>query len=191
MHRKRLFILMTLLWSILTTPTYAEMAMSKPNAHQFEFTTIDGEPLKLSELKGKAVLVVNTASQCGFTPQYAGLQKLHERYAEKGLVVIGVPSDNFGGQEFDQEIEVKNFTKEKFQATFPLTTISDVKGENAHPFYKWANKEAGFLGSPKWNFHKYLIGKDGSLKQWFASTTSPESKKLITAIEDEITPDKM
>ncbi|MDG1286344.1 MAG: glutathione peroxidase [Rickettsiales bacterium] len=160
--------------------------MSVPNAHRYEFQTIEGESIKLSDLKGKAVLVVNTASQCGFTPQYAGLQKLHETYGDKGLVVIGVPSDNFGGQEFEQEAEVKNFTKEKFEATFPLAVISDVKGKNAHPFYQWANKEAGFLGSPKWNFHKYLIGKDGNLKQWFASTTAPDSKKIIAAIEQEL-----
>lgn len=160
--------------------------MSKPNAHRFEFKTIEGEPIKLSDLKGKAVLVVNTASQCGFTPQYAALQKLHETYGEKGLVVIGVPSDNFGGQEFEQESQVKDFTKETFSATFPLTIISDVKGKNSHPFYQWANKEAGFLGSPKWNFHKYLIGKDGNLAQWFGSATAPDSKKIITAIELEL-----
>ena len=171
---------------LFSTSAFAEIAMSVPNAHRYEFQTIEGESIKLSDLKGKAVLVVNTASQCGFTPQYAGLQKLHETYGDKGLVVIGVPSDNFGGQEFEQEAEVKNFTKEKFEATFPLAVISDVKGKNAHPFYQWANKEAGFLGSPKWNFHKYLIGKDGNLKQWFASTTAPDSKKIIAAIEQEL-----
>ena len=170
----------------VSTSTFAEIAMSVPNAHRFEFQTIEGESIKLADLKGKAVLVVNTASQCGLTPQYAGLQKLHETYADKGLIVIGVPSDNFGGQEFAQEEEVKNFTTEKFEATFLLTVISNVKGKDAHPFYQWANKEVGFLGSPKWNFHKYLIGKDGNLKQWFASATSPDSKKVVSAIESEL-----
>lgn len=182
MLSKTIFIIVLL----LSPPIYAEIAMSVPNAHRFEFQTIEGETIQLRDLKGKAILVVNTASQCGFTPQYADLQKLHESYKEKGLEIIGVPSDNFGGQEFDHNNEVKNFTQKKFETTFPLTVISNVKGKNAHPFYQWANQEAGFLGSPKWNFHKYLIGKDGNLKEWFASSTSPQSKKIIKAIEAEL-----
>jgi glutathione peroxidase len=182
--KKFLFMLLWLVFSMQMAQ--AEVEMSQGNAHQFEFNTIDGNAIKMAELEGKVVLVVNTASQCGFTPQYAGLQKLHETYGEQGLVVIGVPSDNFGGQEFDTEEEVQNFTTQKFEATFPLTEISDVTGSNAHPFYQWANKEAGFLGSPKWNFHKYLIGKNGDLVQWYASTTSPDSAKVTAAIEAEL-----
>jgi glutathione peroxidase len=174
--------------TFISTPLWAdtEPQMTYANAHRFSFTSIDGEQVELQDLKGKAVLVVNTASQCGLTPQYAGLQKLHEEYGDDGLVVIGVPSDNFGGQEFESEEEVKEFTAEKFSPTFTLTTIQDVKGDDAHPFYAWANKEAGFLGSPKWNFHKYLIDKQGNLAQWFASTTAPDAGKLKAAIEQEL-----
>lgn len=160
--------------------------MSYPSAHRFSFQTIAGEPMALGDYKGKVLLVVNTASQCGFTPQYEGLQKLHETYGEKGLVVLGVPSDNFGGQEFDNEAEVADFTSKKFQVTFPLTAITDVSGKEAHPFYQWARDEAGFIGAPKWNFHKYLIGKDGRFVTWFSSMTSPTADKVITAIESEL-----
>jgi len=176
----RLFML---LLTLIASPVNAEIQMSVPNAHQFEFKTIEGETIKLADYKGKVILVVNTASQCGFTPQYAGLQSLHEKYGDKGLVIIGVPSDNFGGQEFEQESEVKEFTTKEFKTTFPLTTISNVKGSDAHPFYQWANKKAGFLGSPKWNFHKYLIGADGEFLAWFSSPTKPEGPKITAAIE--------
>lgn len=160
--------------------------MSLPSAHQFEFQSIDGEALSLSNYKGKALLVVNTASQCGFTPQYKELQALYDRYKEKGLVVLGVPSADFGGQEYATEEEVEHFTEEKFAVTFPLTVISEVKGGNAHPFYQWAGQQAGFIGSPKWNFHKYLIGKNGEFVTWFSSVTSPTSDKVVKAIEAEL-----
>lgn len=174
---------------VSTTPVFAaeqEVRMSEPNAHSFTFKMMDGGELPLSDLKGKVVLVVNTASQCGFTPQYRDLQTLHETYKDKGLVVIGVPSADFGGQEFDTEQEVQDFTEEEFSITFPLTTISTVKGGDAHPFYAWANKKAGMIGKPKWNFHKYLIGKDGDFVAWFATTTSPTASKLTKAIEAEL-----
>lgn len=164
----------------------AKEIMSVPNAHQFEFTAIGTDALKLADLSGKVILIVNTASQCGFTSQYADLQKLYDTYGDKGLVVIGVPSDNFGGQEFAQESEVKAFTEEKFAITFPLATLTNVKGDNAHPFYQWAGKQAGFLGSPKWNFHKYLIDKKGNYVTWFSSNTSPMSEKVTAAIEAEL-----
>ncbi|MFT6107081.1 MAG: glutathione peroxidase [Rickettsiales bacterium] len=153
------------------------------NAHQFSFEGMDGNKINLSDLKGKVVLVVNTASKCGLTPQYQGLQNLYEKYQDKGLVIIGVPSGDFSNQEFENIEQVKKFTDEKFSVTFPLTFISKVKGKEAHPFYLWANKKSGFLGSPKWNFHKYLIDKDGNLAAWFASTTKPESKNIINKIE--------
>ncbi len=169
---------------LITTTANAEVKMSIPNAHQFSFKTIDGDVIHLADLKGKVILVVNTASQCGFTPQYAGLQSLYEKYSNQGFVVIGVPSDNFGGQEFKEESEVKAFTSKEFKTTFPLTLINNVTGADAHPFYQWAHKQAGFIGSPKWNFHKYLIGKDGDFVAWFSSATSPESEKITTAIEE-------
>lgn len=158
--------------------------MTIKNAHQFSFDNMDGNKINLSDLKNKVVLVVNTASKCGLTPQYKSLQNLHEIYEDKGLVVIGVPSGDFANQEFINISEVKEFTDKKFNITFPLTNISKVKGSEAHPFYLWANNKAGFLGSPKWNFHKYLIDKNGNFAAWFSSTTKPDSQKIINKIEE-------
>ncbi|MFT6331699.1 MAG: glutathione peroxidase [Lentimonas sp.] len=172
---------------LLITLNFYSSAMANMtirNAHQFSFDGMDGNKINLSDLKKKVVLIVNTASKCGLTPQYKGLQNLHEKYKDQGLVIIGVPSGDFSNQEFEQIEQVKEFTDEKFSITFPLTFISKVKGSDAHPFYLWANKKSGFLGSPKWNFHKYLIDKDGNLAAWFASTTKPESAKIIKKIEE-------
>ena len=152
------------------------------NAFSFKFESIEGNPMPLSDYEGKALLVVNTASQCGFTPQYEGLQSLWEEYKDQGLVVIGIPSNNFGSQEPGQEEEVKEFCETTFGINFPMTSKEDVKGENAHPFYKWLKSEYG--KSPKWNFHKYLISPNGSLSRTFLFTTKPQSKKIITAIEN-------
>ena len=158
--------------------------MTVLNAHQFSFTSIDNQTINLSKLKGKVILVVNTASKCGFTSQYEGLQKLHEKYKDKGLVIIGVPSADFANQEFSQISQVKEFTDKEFHITFPLTTIEQVKGKEAHPFYLWANNKSGFVGSPKWNFHKYLIDKNGNFVTWFSSPTKPNSSKIINKIEE-------
>jgi len=158
--------------------------MTVSNAHQFSFTSIDGQLINLSDLKGKVVLVVNTASKCGFTPQYNGLQELHEKYKDRGLVIIGVPSSDFANQEFSQISQVKEFTDKEFHVTFPLTEIEKVKGKEAHPFYLWANSKSGFIGSPKWNFHKYLIDKNGNFTAWFSSPTKPNSPKIINKIEE-------
>jgi glutathione peroxidase len=108
---------------------------------------------------------------------------LHEKYKSRGLVIIGVPSNDFGNQEFSELQQVKDFVHKEFHVTFPLTQVSKVKGENAHPFYLWANNEAGFFASPKWNFHKYLIDKNGNFITWFSSATDPQSKEVIAAIE--------
>lgn len=164
-----------------------EPAMSsQANAHQFQFIGMDGEPIALSAYRGKVMMVVNTASKCGFTGQYAELQSLQERFGDQGLVILGVPSADFGGQEFADESAVRSFVDEKFSITFPLTEISHVKGEQAHPFYAWANDKAGFLGSPKWNFHKYIIGKNGEFVTSYASMTSPVSNRVIKRIEQEL-----
>jgi glutathione peroxidase len=170
----------------LTSYAQEESQMSVPAAYQFSFMNIDGDEIYLSDYKGQPILIVNTASHCGFTPQYAGLQQLHEEYKDKGLVVIGVPSADFAGQEFDTEDEVKQFTEQTFSVDFLLTLITPVKGSDAHPFYKWAASEAGFLGAPKWNFHKYLIGRDGTLAGSFGSPTDPLSDKMISAIEAQL-----
>lgn len=153
------------------------------SAHDFSFTTLDGAPLPLSQYKGKLLLVVNTASQCGFTPQYAGLQTLWEKYRDRGLVILGVPSNDFGGQEPGDAAAIQTFTQSQFHVTFPLTGKVSVSGEGAHPFYKWVREQYGAATRPTWNFHKYLIGPDGQLIEWFSSFTTPESEKLIQAIE--------
>jgi glutathione peroxidase len=155
-----------------------------PNAaHAFSFETIDGAALPLSDFEGKAVLVVNTASQCGFTPQYTDLEALWDTYKDKGLVVLGVPSNDFGGQEPGTEAEIKDFCATNFDVSFPMTAKTVVKGSDAHPFYAWARKELGFLAAPKWNFHKYLIAPDGTLADWFSTPTSPTSDKVKAAVE--------
>ncbi len=152
------------------------------NAYDFSFTAIDGSPLPLSQFEGQVLLVVNTASQCGFTPQYNALQEVYEQYKDQGFTVIGVPCNAFGKQEPGSSEEIQAFTEKEYQITFPLTQKADVSGDNAHPFFKWAGEQAGFIGRPKWNFHKYLIGRDGQFITWFSSMTSPESSKLKESI---------
>ena len=157
--------------------------MSDQTAYDFAFTAIDGRPLPLSSFKGKAVLVVNTASQCGLTPQYSGLEALWQAFRDKGLVVLGVPSNDFGGQEPGTEDQIKTFCETRFSVDFPMTSKNVVKGDGAHPFYKWAKDKLGEAAEPKWNFHKILIGKDGSLVAGFGSRTEPQDPALKTAIE--------
>ncbi len=152
-------------------------------AHDFSFTAIEGGALPLSKYKGEVVLVVNTASRCGFTPQYQDLQDLYDAYRDKGLVVLGVPSNDFGGQEPGQAEEIKEFCEVNFNITFPMTDKVKVKGSDAHPFYQWAAGELGVLAKPRWNFHKYLIGRDGRLRDWFSSPTRPSSDKMRRAVD--------
>jgi glutathione peroxidase len=137
----------------------------------------------LAQFKGKAVLVVNTASACGLTPQYAGLEALWRDYKDKGLVVLGVPSNDFGAQEPGSEAQIKTFCETRFGVDFPMASKATVVGGQAHPFYQWAAKELGEAGTPQWNFHKYLIGKDGRLAGTFGSRTAPESAEIKQAIE--------
>jgi len=127
------------------------------SAHDFSFTAIDGEALPLSTFRGKVLLVVNTASRCGFTRQYEGLQALWNDYRDRGLVVLGVPSNDFGGQEPGSDPDISEFCTVNFHVDFPLTAKTPVRGQNAHPFYRWAAREVGALGVPRWNFHKYLV----------------------------------
>jgi len=158
--------------------------MTKINAYQFSFNDIHGRHIALSDFSDKVILIVNTASKCGFTPQYADLETLHQNFHDKGLILIGVPSANFANQEFQDNKEIDQFTKDQFDINFLITEKCDVKGKQAHPFYQWANKEAGFLGSPKWNFHKYIIDKNGNLAAWYSSRTKPTSPKIINKIEE-------
>ena len=161
----------------------ADVASSPESAHEFRFETIDGEPLLLSQYAGKVMLVVNTASECGFTPQFEGLQSLWERYREHGLVVLGVPSNDFGGQEPGVASEIKSYCRVNYGVDFPLTAKTRVKGADAHPFYVWAQDQLGFLAKPRWNFHKYLLARDGRIDDWFSTMTEPTSNKVIRAIE--------
>jgi len=153
------------------------------SAWDFSFVGIDGQPLSLSDYRGKAVLIVNTASQCGFTPQYKGLEDLAEKYRARGLVVLGVPSNDFGGQEPGNSSEIKQFCELNYNIQFPLTEKTKVIGADAHPFYQWAAKKFGPLAKPRWNFHKYLIAPDGRLVDWFSTMTTPESSRIIKAVE--------
>lgn len=159
---------------------------SEKNAFDFSFKSIDGKNMPLSSYKGKLIMVVNTASLCGFTKQYSELQELYSKYKDKGFVIIGVPSNDFGGQETEDEKAIKKFCEINYNITFPLTTKYSVKGENAHPFYKWSEEEKGGFAAPKWNFHKYLISPEGEIIDWFFSSTSPTSSKVIKAVEENL-----
>jgi glutathione peroxidase len=155
------------------------------NAYSYSFKDINEEDMiNLSDYKGKTLVVVNTASLCGFTYQYDGLQKLYDDYKDQGLVVLGVPSNDFGNQESGTNSEVKEFCESTFSITFPLTEKNVVKGKDAHPFFKWSKKELGFIGGvPRWNFHKIIIGKDGNAIAGYTALTRPSSKKFINEIE--------
>ena len=150
--------------------------------YDFKINSITGEIINFSDYQNKVILLVNVASYCGFTKQYADLQKLWELYRDKGFIVIGVPSNSFN-QEKNSEKEVKNFCEVNFNINFPLTSIYEVKGDNAHEIYKWAKKNHGNSAVPKWNFHKILIDKDGKVIDTFVSFTNPMSNKLTRAIE--------
>ena len=152
-------------------------------AHDFSFTTIDGKPLDLRSLAGRSFLLVNVASYCGFTPQYTDLQDLHEHYGPRGLVVLGVPCNDFGAQEPRSEGEIAKFCESMYDVTFPMTSKQKVIGPEAHDLYKWIAVEAGEGAAPKWNFHKYLIGKDGSLQGAWPSRVRPVSNEITSAIE--------
>ena len=146
--------------------------------------SINGDVLNLSKLKGKTILLVNVASNCGFTKQYEDLQNLYDSYKNKGLIVIGMPSNQFGGQEPGSESEIKKFCETNFNITFQMTSKHDVKGDNAHPIYIWAKETFGKSTVPKWNFHKILINKEGKVEDTFASFTNPMSKKIINKLEE-------
>jgi len=164
----------------------ARAAVGVDDVYGLVFKTLDGQPLSLSHYRGKVLLIVNVASRCGFTPQYAGLEKLYETYRDRGLVVIGIPSNDFGGQEPGNEEQIKQFTSEKYRITFPITSREIATGKQANPFFKQVSNDLGIFATPRWNFYKYLVGRDGHLVSWFASTTKPDSDKLTRAIEAEL-----
>ncbi len=163
----------------------AAAPMSRITAYAFTFKGLDGNDIPLSSFAGHPILVVNTASLCGYTPQYTGLQALWTQYRARGLIVLGVPSNDFGGQEPGGKAEIAQTAQGDYHVTFLLTDKVAVKGATAHPFSRWA-AEARPLEAPRWNFHKYLIGRDGQLKGAFTSAMEPNDPKLIAAIEREL-----
>ena len=165
--------------------SFMNKTISNSNQTLFDFkiNLINEDELVFSKFKGKTILLVNVASKCGFTKQYGDLQNLYNLYKNKGLIVIGIPSNQFGGQEPGSESEIKSFCETNFGITFPMTKKYDVKGDNAHPIYVWAKETFGKSTIPKWNFHKILINKEGKIEDTFASFTNPMSKKIVKKIE--------
>jgi glutathione peroxidase len=155
-------------------------AAPEPDAWSFRFPALEGGEHDLAAWRGRVLLVVNTASFCGFTPQYAALQRLHERYQDRGLVVLGVPSNDFN-QESGSNAQVREFCDAQFGIDFPMAAISGVRGAQAHPFFRWAAARAG--GEPRWNFHKYLVARDGRAVRGFATRVAPDSLEMTRAIE--------
>jgi len=151
--------------------------------YDFNIESISGETIDFNKYKNKVILIVNTASYCGFTKQYTDLQELWDKYKSRGLIVLGVPSNSFN-QEKNKNSEVKEFCKVNFNINFPLSAITEVKGDNAHDLFKWAKKNHGKSAIPKWNFHKILINKEGKVEDTFSSFTNPTAKKLVSKIEN-------
>ena len=150
--------------------------------YDFKIESITGETIDFNEYKNKVILIVNTASYCGFTKQYTDLQELWDKYKSRGLIVLGVPSNSFN-QEKNKNSEVKEFCQVNFNINFPLSAITEVKGDNAHDLFKWAKNNHGKSAIPKWNFHKILINQEGKVEETFSSFTKPKSKKIISKIE--------
>jgi glutathione peroxidase len=184
--------LLALLAGGLASPAAAQSlspngaAMSPVTAYAFTFAGLDGGTIRLADFAGKPIVVVNTASLCGYTPQYAGLEKLFLRFHDRGLVMIGVPSNDFGGQEPGGPAEIHETANQEYGVTFPLTAKAEVKGPNAHPFYKWAAAERP-KETPQWNFHKYLIGTDGHIAAVFATAIEPMDPRVVDAVTNELT----
>ena len=153
------------------------------DAYEFEFTSLDGGKLPLAAWRGHPVLIVNTASFCGYTSQYRDLQALWQRYRDRGLVVLGVPSNDFGEQEPGSAAEIRQFCDTNYQVDFPLTEKNRVVGAAAHPFYRWVAATLGDAGTPRWNFHKYLVGPDGQLAGTWPSQVAPSDRRITAEIE--------
>jgi len=181
MHYKNYLLILTtlIMFSIF------EKAEAKYEKLFFDLSIqgLNNETINFSELRGKTILLVNVASKCGFTKQYADLQKLYDNYKDKNLLVIAVPSNQFGGQEPGSNKEIKDFCETNFGITFPITDKVDVKGKNAHDLYKWAKENHGNSTVPKWNFHKILINKEGKIQDTFNSFIAPLSDKITNQIE--------
>ena len=180
LKKLKLFLLLIMIMSFLSTGVTANYDKL---AYDFNFNDLDGTPLNLKEYKNKVIVVINVASQCGFTNQYTDMQKVWEKYQEKGVIMLGVPSNDFGKQEPGSSEDIKNFCEAKFGISFPMTEKVSVKGSGAHPFYIWALENHGKSAIPKWNFHKIIIDKNGKVADTFSSITNPSSKKFIKTLE--------
>lgn len=178
---------LTLAFSALATALAGAGAVAQAGARlhwaSVPLPAIDGGHHPPALFEGKVVLVVNTASRCGFTAQYDGLQKLWTEYRDRGLVVLGIPSNDFGGQEPGSNAQVQSFCRVNFGVDFPLLEKQVVTGPDAHYLFAWAAAKTGPAGTPKWNFHKYLIGRDGRLIDWFSSVTAPDAARVTATIE--------
>jgi glutathione peroxidase len=183
MGKRLLCVVGLIIVAVMLGPISGSADSAKGLAYDFSFEAIEGGAMPLAKWRGKVLLIVNTASFCGFTPQYQGLQALWQRYEQRGLVVIGVPSNDFGAQEPNSEAEILGFCKGAYNVTFPLTSKQVVAGTQAHPFYRWAVETLGGSAAPKWNFHKYLVGRDGKLIAAFATRVAPDAPELGQAIE--------
>ena len=178
--------ILTLLAGVCAAPSLATaQGISRMTAYAFSFTGLNGGDIKLADHAGKPILVVNTASQCGYTRQYAGLQDLWKRYQDRGLMILGVPSNDFGGQEPGGVAEIEHTAHRGYGVGFPLAAKAEVRGAAQHPFYKWAAAERP-LELPRWNFQKYLIGRDGRIAGSFATSVEPTDPRVIAAIEKEL-----
>jgi glutathione peroxidase len=178
--------LLTLLAALAASGTaHAQPAMTRVTAYAFTFAGLKGEDIRLADYAGKPILIVNTASLCGYTPQYAGLQQLWSRYRERGLMIIGVPSNDFGGQEPGGVSEISETAEKEYGVSFPMAAKVDVRGANPHPFYRWAATERP-LETPRWNFHKYLIGRDGRIAAVFATNVEPMDARVANAVAKEL-----
>jgi len=162
---------------------YSSAMTSNINAYDFRFVDISGKEYSLAKSKGKVIMIVNVASNCGFTKQYNDLQWIWDKYKNKDFILIGVPSNDFGSQEPGTNSEIKNFCETNFKVNFPLMEKAKVKGDNAHPFYLWAKNSFGSSAEPKWNFHKILIDKNGKIVDTFISLINPRSEKITKKID--------
>lgn len=161
-------------------------SMAADSIHEFKVKNIEGKDVKLSEYKGKVLLVVNVASKCGATPQYEQLQALQDKYSEKGLVVVGVPCNQFGGQEPGTEKDIQKFCTDNYKVTFPMMSKIDVNGEKEAPLYKFLKAHAENKDDVKWNFEKFVISKDGSVVGRFGTKTKPDAEEIVSVIESEL-----
>jgi glutathione peroxidase len=182
MHDRRQILAM--FGCVAASPVLAQSPASRVTAYAFSFAALEGGDIRLADHAGKPILVVNTASLCGYTPQYDGLQQLWARFKDRGLMIVGVPSNEFGGQEPGSAADIAHTAHRQYGVTFPLAAKAQVRGPDAHPFYRWAAVERP-LDTPRWNFHKYLIGRDGRIAAAFPSAIEPLDARVLAAVAKE------